>query len=444
MSNDDENKFKQLLIIGSIISIVGAIGIILGEILGFGVFTGDEVHVFGFITIAISAGIFLVSLLTLFGTLNIGFRVNDERPALLALSLFIFAPTIIISNYTTPLFYLLKEVNKILVDTGAQPSYNFYFLIAGAGLLLFAFVFHTWIFLWKKRITILSSDIAEESEIGFIKGLRIIASILVLISGIGIILAMVIPIYTSLIDPNIPSLLMSNGDNNYLDLQALFFIIQMFIIALTALLVLLGNFGVIKAVKGEIPLVILGGLILITPGYMPETTEMPFWTSPIYELLTFARSIVNDENSSLGFMAWIMLSCIGALVVAIFLSAVSYFFSKSALPVSRAPRTAKVKTQKVKTPRSKFPTGPPSAQPQVGGLASQLSASSGPPSGSFSGPPSMGQQPTVSSSPPSPPSFMPSSGPPAADKPICPFCGKPLRYIDEYARWYCDACAQYV
>ncbi|MHA1462000.1 MAG: hypothetical protein ACTSQ0_02920, partial [Candidatus Heimdallarchaeota archaeon] len=96
----------------------------------------------------------------------------------------------------------------------------------------------------------------------------------------------------------------------------------------------------------------------------------------------------------------------------------------------------------------KFPTGPPSAD--TGGLASQL-ASSGPPSAATGPPSALGQEPTVSGQPPTPPSFLasgsspPSAAAPAAtDKPTCPFCGKALRFIDEYQRWYCDSCAQYV
>jgi len=36
------------------------------------------------------------------------------------------------------------------------------------------------------------------------------------------------------------------------------------------------------------------------------------------------------------------------------------------------------------------------------------------------------------------PQAMPSSSPPAPTTPTCPTCGGPLRYIQQYQRWYCD------
>lgn len=30
------------------------------------------------------------------------------------------------------------------------------------------------------------------------------------------------------------------------------------------------------------------------------------------------------------------------------------------------------------------------------------------------------------------------------EKPICPTCGKPLTYIEQYKRWYCYKCSKYV
>jgi hypothetical protein len=36
------------------------------------------------------------------------------------------------------------------------------------------------------------------------------------------------------------------------------------------------------------------------------------------------------------------------------------------------------------------------------------------------------------------PQAMPTSNPPAPTTPTCPTCGGPLRYIQQYQRWYCD------
>ena len=155
------------------------------------------------------------------------------------------------------------------------------------------------------------------------------------------------------------------------------------------------------------------------------------------------RGVVFDVNLNITLWGLVLMIGTSVFLLSTFIATISFFFSKSA---TAAPKGARVSVGKTKR-RCKLPTGPPSAD--VGGLASQL-ASSGPPSAA-TGPPSAVGQPTVSAQPPTPPSFLASaSSPPSAgasaatDKPTCPFCGKALRFIDEYQRWYCDSCAQYV
>ena len=458
LSSTDQKEFKNLLIIGSIIGLLGAIALIVGMILQFDVFISGEVNVFGFVVVAFAFGIFIICLLTLLGTLNVGFEVNDERPGLLALVLFIFAPTVVLADFTTPLYYLLELGNSEL-DFGTI-GFGFYLVYIGAGLFLLSFIFHVWTFLWKNRLSNSGINLSGDSEIAFVKILRVINCVLVILAGVGIILGMILPAYSSILNPDITGLL-TYEDGSHLDLEALFFMALLASIVVTAVIVLLSNFGVVKSTRSEIPLLILLGITFIVPGYVPKGNTVDVWTSPFFELLVLMRGVVSDSNLSFTIWGWILLIGIIVLLLSVFIAAISFFYSKSAsaaTPRASRPKTVKVKKQK----KGKFPTGPPSASTgppsaDVGGLASQLASSSGPPSAATgppsaaTGPPSaVGKEPTVSSSPPTPPSFMPTtggaaSGPPAAsDKPTCPFCGKALRYIDEYQRWYCDACQQYV
>lgn len=445
LSSMEENKFKPLLLIGSLIGMLGAIVLIIGMIIQFEVFGTAGINVFGFVVVAIAFGIFIICLLTLFGTLSIGFIVNDERPGLLALSLFIFAPTIILADYTTPLYYLLELGNGVFETT--TPGFGFYLVYIGAGLFLLAFIFHIWTFLWKNRLS--SSGISSglnlgggDTEIGFTKVVRIITSLLILIAGVGLILGVIFPAYSSPSDPNISGLMMYE-DGSHIDLQALFFLAYLGAIVVTAIIVMLSNFGVVKSTRSEIPLLILLGLIFVTPSYVPKSAIVGVWSTPIFELLVFLHRIVNTANFTFTLFGWILAISILVLIISFFLALTSFFFSKSAIAKTRTPRASGGGGLEAKRKKGKFPSGPPSASGppsgDLGGLASQLSSS---------GPPSTGQ-PIVSSAPPSPPSFMATTGTPSTstssqDKPTCPFCGKSLRFIDEYQRWYCDGCAQYV
>ncbi len=430
MTPNDENEFKKLLIIGSLIGLLGAIALILGMILQFNVFVSGEINVFGFVVIAFAFGIFIICLLTLLGTFSVGFSVNDERPGLLALVLFIFAPTIVLTEFSTPLYYLLELGNKEL-DLGGI-GFGFYLVYIGAGLFLLSFIFHVWTFLWKNRLSNTGLNLggsSENEEIGFVKILRITNSILIIAASAGIILGMILPAYASATNPDIAGLLMYE-DGSHLDLEALFFMAILFSIVVTAIIVMLSNFGVVKSTRSEIPLLILLGVTFLVPGYIPKANPLGVWSSPFFEVLVFMRELTYNSDFSFTFGGWILIIGVIGLLISVFIAIISFFFSMSATAAPKGDRPAKVKK------RGKMPTGPPSAD--VGGLASQL-ASSDPPSAA--GPPSaLGQ-------PPSPPSFLASSSAaPGAepDKPTCPFCGKSLRFIDEYQRWYCDSCSQYV
>lgn len=442
MSSVEENKFKPLLLIGSLIGMLGAIALIIGMIIQFEVFSTDGINVFGLVVVAIAFGIFIICLLTLFGTLPFGFQVNDERPGLLALTLFIFAPTIILAEYTTPLFYLLDLGNGVLET--ATPGFAFYLVYIGTALFFVAFIFHIWTFLWKSRQSASGLNLGGDNEIVFTRVLRIITSILILAAGAGVILGLILPAYSSPTDPNISGLMMYE-DGSHIDLQALFLLAYLGAIVITAIIVMLSNFGVVKSTRSEIPLLALLGIIFITPSYVPKSSIVGVWSTPIYELLVFLKRVFVSSNLTVTVFGWILTFSIIGLIISFFLALTSYFFSKTATADVRTPRARGGRGLEARKKKGKFPSGPPSASapPSVGGdLASQLS-SSGPPA-AMSGP-STGQQPTISSEPPTPPSFMPTAtSVKSSDNPTCPFCGKALRFIDEYQRWYCDGCSQYV
>ncbi|MHA1556578.1 MAG: hypothetical protein ACTSPM_06535, partial [Candidatus Heimdallarchaeota archaeon] len=389
---------------------------ILGMILQFNVFISGQVDVFYRVLITFAFGIFVICLLTLLGTLNVGFTVNDERPGLLALVLFIFAPTIVLTDFSTPLYYLLERGN-IELDNGTV-GFGFYLAYIGAGLFLLSFIFHVWTFLWKNRLSItIGNQGGSSDEIALVKILRIINSILIIVASVGVIFGMILPAYSSAINPNIAGLLMYE-DGSHLDLEALFFMAILFSIVVTAIIVMLSNFGVVKSTRSEIPLLILLGLVFLVPGYVPKENPLGVWTSPFYELLAMMRDVVYNPDLSFTFMGWILIIGIIVSFISVFIAFITFFFSKSAVAAPKGARTSVKK-------RGKF------------------SAATGPPS-------ALGQEPTVSGQPPTPPSFLASGSPPSAgaapatDKPTCPFCGKSLRFIDEYQRWYCDSCAQYV
>jgi hypothetical protein len=51
--------------------------------------------------------------------------------------------------------------------------------------------------------------------------------------------------------------------------------------------------------------------------------------------------------------------------------------------------------------------------------------------------------PTYSTAPANVSALGPNPTPPAAS-PACPTCGQPLRYIEQYGRWYCDREQKYI
>jgi len=423
-----ENDYKKLLTVGSLIGILGAIAVAIGLILSYGVIGSGTTDIFGLAAITLVIGIFIICFITLIGVLSPRTTINEERPGLIALAIFIFAPTSIISQYSTPMFYLLSLGNDML----ATADFGFYIGLIGLALLLVALFAYAWIFLWKSRSGSTSGLNlgGGSSEIGFVKVLRVITSLSIIIAGIGIVLAMCIPTY---VGPQDAGGLLMTDTRLKLDLTAIAFFVEIAGIIITAFLVMIGNFGASKVPKSEVPLLAFTGFLAIYPGYKPFSASASLWSSPIYEILNFVHATIVDPTKTINIWGWILLISVLLLVFSLFLGVITYFFNKSAVSSGVPASTVSGLEPKKKKKKEKFPTGPPSATsgPPVGGLAAQLS---GPPSAS-SGPSFM------ASSPPS------TSGPPAAasaDVPTCPFCGKPLRFINEYQRWYCDSCAQYV
>ncbi|MBN1329409.1 MAG: hypothetical protein JXA54_08040 [Candidatus Heimdallarchaeota archaeon] len=427
MSSD--NDYKKLLTVGSVIGIFGAIAVAIGMFLSYGIIGSGTTDIFGLTAVSLVIGIFIICLITLIGVLSPRTTINEERPGLIALAIFIFAPTSFISQYSTPMFYLLSIGNDML----SSADFGFYIGIIGLALLLVAFFAYAWIFLWKNRTNATSglNLSGSSSEIGFVKVLRIFTSLFIIIAGVGIVLAMCIPPYTGTLPAG--GLIMTDTRLT-LDLTAIAFFVEIAGIIITAFLVMIGNFGTNKPSRSEVPLLAFTSFLIIYPGYKPASAVESLWSSPIYELLVYVHSIIVDPTKTINIWGWILLVSVLIFVFSFFLGILSFFFNKSAVR-REAPSAVSSGLEPKRKKKEKFPTGPPSATsgPPVGGLAAQLS-----------GPPS------ASAGPPSAPSFMstsPSSGPPASsvsDAPTCPFCGKPLRFINEYQRWYCDSCAQYV
>ncbi|NHJ40613.1 MAG: hypothetical protein FK731_11320 [Asgard group archaeon] len=422
------NDYHNFLLIGSLIGMLGAAALIVGMFLGFDLI-GVSTDIFGLAIIALIAGIFIICLITFLSLITKqGFTANDERPTLFALLLFIFTPTCLFSQYTTPLFYLLTEGNDIL-SSGAD--YSFYIAFIGVGLLVIAFMIVAWIYLWKNRLSSTGGlNLSGGSSTNpIIKFLGTIVSILVIVAGVGIILGLALPLSTSPISDD--SLLMSL-DGSQLDLTALAFMVLVVFIAITAIFVLLSNFGVMK-ISSNLSLLFVMLFIGLFPSYAPFTSGLFAWSTPIYEL--FAISDIFFAAGTNTTMCWLLV--IGLLVycLAFMFGILTYFFASSSI-YSKRVKVSSGGGLEAKRKKGKFPTGPPSAAPP------DLSTPS-------SGPPVGGTQPTVTSAPPQPPSFLPTSQiatPSAGQKepPTCPFCSQRLRFIDDYQRWYCDSCAQYV
>jgi len=429
-----ENKnYRVLLLIGALLGLLGAIALAVGMFISFGVVSGG-VDVFGIVIVTIVLGIAIVNLLTFIGTLSPrGLMVDDERPALFSLALFIFAPITIISNYASPLYYLLEQGNSLL----SSADYAFYITFIGAAFMLIAFFFMAWIYAWKNRFSSTGGlNLSGNTEIGLVRVLRIIMSFLVIVASIGLILGMSLPTYSG--TGTVQGLLLS-GVGGGLDLKALAFIILLGGTFFTSLFVLLSNLGALKTTRSEVPLLAFLGLVIFIPGYAPPGAELGVWSSPIFELLQFLSGINSNATITMSVWGWILFMGILIFILALIVGVLTFYFARSATVSPRAPKTTGRLEAKKK--KGKFPTGPPSAP--VGDLSTTLSAGA---SAATSGPP-VGSQPVVSSEPPTPPSFMPSAtsaAGPASETPTCPFCGKTLRFIEEYQRWYCDSCAQYV
>ncbi len=424
MSSDD-GEYKKLLTTSTLIGLIGSVLLVVGMIFDF---INVGLRILDLWILAWVIGIIIVDLLTFLGAITkYGIVINDERPSLLVIALFIFAPTLLISDKNTPMYYLLELGNRS-IEAGSLTFMN-YLSIIGMAALLIAFFIQTWIFLWKNRLAFTRDTYFEGTEIGFVRFVRVLTGILSIVAGIGIIVGMVIAPSAS------TSSLLMFGDGSQLDLMALAFIFFIGGTVITAFIMLLSNFGILKTPKTEIPLLILLLSVIILPGYAPQTATITTWSTPIYKLLEFGQEIFSDIT----IMGWILIISVLLLVLAFMIGIITFFIKTSAVFQARPT---------VRRRRAKIPRQPKATlqdiRPATGSLADQLATTQAQPPAATSGPPSTpGFMPTApSSATTGPPVAM--TGPPAADKPICPFCGKNLRFIDEYQRWYCDSCQQYV
>jgi len=414
LSSDDE--YKKLLATSTLIGLIGSVLLIVGMVFDI---ISVGVKILDLWILAWVLGILIVNLLTFLGAVTkYGIIINDERPSLLVTALFIFAPTLLISENNTPMFYLLKLGNESI--GGGSAGFMTYLSIIGMAVLLTSFFIQTLIFLWKNRLAFTRDTYFEGTEIIFVRIVRITTGMLSVVAGIGIILGMVLVPSTTATG----SLLMS-GDGSQIDLTAMAFIFFIAGMIITALVMLLSNFGVLKTPKTEIPLLVLLLAITILPGYAPPSATITTWSTPIYKLLEFGQEIFSDIT----IMGWTLIISVLLFVLAFMIGIITFFIKTSAAFEARPT---------VRRRRARIPKRPPQAaiediRPATGTLADQLTSS----------------QPATTE-PTSTPGFMPSAPPsgtaaePAGEKPICPFCGKALRFIDEYQRWYCDSCQQYV
>jgi len=414
-----ENEFKRLLVVSTFIGLIGSVFLLIGMIFDF---ISSGVKIPDLAIFAWSIGILIICLITFLGAfIPFGLSLDDERPGLFALALFVLAPMIILSEYTTPMFYLLQSGNyRISTNTAGFLSYVGFI---GIILLLSAFVLLTWIFTWKRRF-IFSSEIHHDdiTEIKFTRFIRILTCVITIIGAIGTILGLFLPI-----DSISPSLLMS-GEEGSFDLSALIFMIYIICIAITAIITFIANLGISRIPRSEIPLLFLLFIAIAMPGYTPANTGITPWSTPVYKILVHGKHIISD----IVFMGWILIIGILLLVLAFMLGILTYFLKISATYVARPASTGRIETRKTKKPKRQ-PTG----TKQVGTLANQLSTPSTQTS-IQTGPPVGAQTATIPTGPPS------ASMTQTPEKPTCPFCGQGLRFIDEYQRWYCDKCAQYV
>ena len=143
MSSDDE--YKKLLATSTLIGLIGSLLLIVGMIFDI---INVGVRILDLWILAWVIGILIVNLLTFLGSITrYGIVINDERPSLLITALFIFAPTILISQANTPMIYLLSFGNLSI-----EAGFMSYLGIAGMAILLISFFIQTWIFLWKNRL----------------------------------------------------------------------------------------------------------------------------------------------------------------------------------------------------------------------------------------------------------------------------------------------------
>ncbi|MBD3189066.1 MAG: hypothetical protein GF308_00395 [Candidatus Heimdallarchaeota archaeon] len=453
---EENNKYQIILIIGTILGCIGAVAVIVGLFLEFDVITsssgtGTIINTILLLIIGLLVGIFITCLISFIGAITpYGFNVTDERPSLIGLFLFVFAPTSFVTTYSTPM-YLLLEMGTDALSLGI--GFGFYITFVGIAFSYIAFVLLALIFIWKRFSRTESSPVVgglDLSDLGVPGGLRITGCILAILAAIAVILGLALPTY-SMSGQDVTGLFLRQ--NGYLDLGAIFLALLMLTIIIIAFLTLLSNLNVLVTPKNDLPLLLFLLIPLVLPGYTPESSIFTApWSTPVMELGYYLLAIFANPLTTISVFGWILLVSLVVLVLTIPFNIMAYFFEKTSTHEPRPARAARG-----------VPTSPPSAPASIDDTTSE--ALSGPPSGEFtglaseltepstpSGPPSAtetGQQPVVTSEPPTPPSFMsgmetPAEPTPKKDEPTCPFCGKALSFIEQYQRWYCYSCEKYV
>jgi len=434
-----ERNYEKLLIASSIIGSLGAVQLIVGIIL---ILTQTTLSIQELAILVFVINILIICLTTFFGALPaVRFTFKDERPALVSLLLFLFAPFTLISKYTTPLYYFIETK----LNTGTF-SVIHYLSLVGIAFLLLSFMFYSWIFFWKLSQR---SSQATSSEIPIAKASGLSASGISIVAIIGIIVGLALPAASTG-----SSLLLSAGTGTQLSFSALTFLVYLVTILTTAFVVFLSHFDKVNLPRTDTPLLFMLFTFLALPGYAPPSASESIWSSPVYKLLEYGIYIFNDMTT----IGWILIISVLIGVFAFLLVGITYFLKISATVEEKPVLTPSVTSST--TPTSHDVQTPPAAgSSPLGSLADTLAGTTQSPPAAISS----GSPPTVSSGPPSavpsvgsqssPPSFgittqksptLTPTKPITKEKPTCPFCGKELSFIEEYQRWYCYNCSQYV
>ncbi|RLI71655.1 MAG: hypothetical protein DRP02_04015 [Candidatus Gerdarchaeota archaeon] len=435
-----ERKFEKITLSASILAMIGTVLIIIG--IGIGSAFLTDVRLLALIVLIL--GIFVISVITFIGSLPANrFQFTDERPALLAFLALFFAPFTLISNYTTPLYLLIK-----LVIGESSISLLHYFTLGGIFLMTISFLLFVWVFFWKlpeRRPTL-----EENSELPIAKALAQITGFLTMVAIIGVIIGLLFPVSDS------RNSLLQTSLGAVVSPSALAFLFYLLMIFTTALFVFISPFEKVAIPRTDLALLFLLFTFLALPGYEPLTASTSIWSSPVYKLLEYGLLVFSDMN----IFGWILLTSVLLNVFALLLGVLTFFLKISAFvseEVVRTPRRRQKPLVQSESTQGSETLGT-LAQTLASSTTTQTPPTTVPTSQSVptsSGPPSATVKP-LSGAPPSasPPAFGISTQPATKQttptktlerqKPTCPFCGKELTFIEQYQRWYCYNCSQYV